>query len=230
MFVNRKAAGVQLAQALEQYVSPYPGGEIERNVVVVGLPRGGVPVALEVARRLKCMLEVVVAKKIPYPGQPEFAIGAVSSDGVVVLNPDIPDNSQWKNYIQEQKQQLVQRTALTEEQFYFLAGRSRISFKDLTVILVDDGVATGMTAMAAVETIKLRGAARTIIAAPVISRDSYQQLCSHCDLLVALTVPEQFDTVSQHYSNFDETTNEEVVSAMRENLTFARASYQLSPS
>jgi predicted phosphoribosyltransferase len=228
MFVNRREAGVQLAQMVDQYLTDYLGLAVKSNVMVVGLPRGGVPVALEVARRLGCSLEVVVAKKLPYPGQPELAIGAVSSDGVVVLSPDIPNDSQWRAYVEEQRRSLLQKLMAVEQQFYNLAERTRAEFKGRVVILVDDGIATGMTAMAAAETVKLRGAASTIIATPVMSRDSYQQLRSHCDHVLAISVPDEFNAVGQHYINFEQTSNDEVVLALRESVTFARPAYQLS--
>jgi len=225
MFVNRREAGIQLAEKLDQLLSHSLVPTSKANLLIVGLPRGGVPVALEVARKFECPLDIIVAKKLAYPGQPEYAIGAVSSDGVVVLNPDIPNDWQWSAYIEEQRQILLQKTMSVEQQFYELAGCKRSSFKDKVVILVDDGIATGMTAMAAVKAARLRGAARTILAAPVMSSESYYQLRSHCDSVVAISVPEEFNAVGQHYVDFDQTSNEEVISALRESAGFAPQFY-----
>jgi len=220
MFNDRTQAGKQLAEKLAQHMSFQPGAEAGLDLLVVGLPRGGVPVALEVASKFGCPLEVIMAKKLPFPGQPEYAIGAVSSDGVVVLSPDLPQNKQWNAYIEQQRQGLLERTLTTERQYYELAGYKPSSFKDKTVIVVDDGIATGMTAIAALETARRRGAKRTIMAAPVMSSDSYRMLHAHCDDVVAISVPEEFASVGQHYANFDQTTNEEVVSALRKSAMF----------
>jgi predicted phosphoribosyltransferase len=103
-----------------------------------------------------------------------------------------------------------------EEQFYALAGRTKTSFQGKTVIVVDDGVATGMTAIAALQTARQRGAKFIIMAAPVISSDSVQQLSSHCDAVVAVSVPAKLYSVGENYIDFSQTSNEEVVAALRE--------------
>lgn len=220
MFANRKTAGVQLGKKVEQYLDGIAGLS-QLQVVVVGLPRGGVPVALEVARNLGCPLEVIVAKKLPYPGQPEFAIGAVSSDGVVVLSPDIPHEPQWNAYIDRERQALLQRTRALENEFYALANRTPCSFKNKTVVVVDDGIATGMTAMAALATARQRGARLTILATPVISANSCHDLKMYCDDIIALSIPVQFRAVGHHYLDFNQTTNQEVISAMQQASAFA---------
>ncbi|HEY9715375.1 MAG TPA: hypothetical protein V6C72_18020, partial [Chroococcales cyanobacterium] len=122
MFSNRRAAGIQLAEMVDRYLYSTTGANAGVDAIVVGLPRGGVPVALEIARKLHCPLDVLVAKKLPFPGQPEYAIGAVSSDGVVVLNPDIPHVQNWNTYIDQQRSLLLDSTKSTERQFYRLAG------------------------------------------------------------------------------------------------------------
>lgn len=217
MFENRTAAGKQLAKKLEQCWSRQRALYERSKLLVVGLPRGGVPVALEVAREFRCPLEVIVAKKLPCPDQPEYAIGAVSSDGIVILNPDLPEDPQWKSYIDEQRQKLLQLTMNLEKTFYVPANNEQSSFKDKVVIVVDDGVATGMTAIAALKTARKRGALRTVMAAPVMSSESYRELHSYCDEVVAISVPENFVAVGQHYLDFEPTSNEEVVAALREN-------------
>jgi putative phosphoribosyl transferase len=220
LFLNRSQAGKELAEKLDQFLSS-KGAPIKRsNLLVVGLPRGGVPVALEVARKFGCSLEIIVAKKLPFPGQPEYAIGAVSSDGVVILNPDIPQDKEWNFYIEQQREALLKSTVEIEKEFYELAGCTKSSFQDKTVIVVDDGIATGMTAIAALESAHLRGAEHTIIAAPVMGAEIYDRLRSHCDCVVAVSVPQEFRAVGQFYLNFDQTTNEEVVSALRESSGF----------
>lgn len=219
-FSNRQSAGNQLAERLIQYLDR-SGVTTPNNTLVVGLPRGGVPVAYEVARRLNCELDIIVSKKLPFPDQPEFAIGAVSSDGIVVLNPDIPDNSEWQRYVEMERVRLLGQTVAIENRFYELSGRQRkTNYKDKVVIVIDDGVATGMTAIAALETAHDRGAGIIIAAAPVMSRDSYLELSRHSDGVVACEVPEIFQSVGLHYDDFKQTTDDEVVAALRQSSNF----------
>lgn len=222
MFADRKKAGILLADMLERFVNQNPRYDRTRGMVVVGLPRGGVPVALEVARKFGCPLQIIASKKLPFPGQPEFAIGAVSADGVVVLNPEIPQESAWNAYVEQQRQLLLKLTKEIEHNFYERAGLEQASFQDKTVVVVDDGIATGMTALAALETARQRGARYTILATPVMSSDSYRELSAHCDEIVVINVPSEFLAVGQHYLNFDQTTDAEVVSALKESRHFAR--------
>ena len=215
-FPNRKFAGERLGERLVQYLEQHDLKN-SNDLVVVGLPRGGVPVAYEVAKRLQCPLEILASKKLPFPGQPEFAIGAVSSDGIVVLNPDIPVGEDWRHYVEQQRRGLLQKTAEIENQYYKRAGRPhRTDFKDKIVILIDDGVATGMTAIAALETFKERGAKMTIVAAPVMGKESYATLAEHASEVIALFLPDDFQAVGAHYQDFSQTTDEEVVQALRD--------------
>ncbi len=218
-FADRRTAGCQLADRLVQYFSRR-GLETGHSLVIVGLPRGGVPVALEVARRFKCALDIMVSKKLSYPGQPEFAIGAVSSDGEVVLNSAIPETLEWQNYVERQQERLLKQTVDVENQLYQQSGRQRTNFRDKVVIVVDDGVATGMTAIAALKSARHRGAYTVIAAAPVMSPESYNDLGRYCDGVVACDVPEMFQAVGLHYKNFRQTTDEEVVEALRESSQF----------
>lgn len=223
IFANRTQAGVLLAEEIQVHLRRH-GMVDPTKVAVVGLPRGGVPVALEVARKIGCPIEIIASKKLPFPGQPEYAIGAVSSDGVVVLNPDIGRTAEWNNYIEEQRRLLLDRTKQVENEFYRLAGIKPTSFKDKTVILVDDGIATGMTALAAVETARRRGAQHVILAAPVMSHDSYSELSRFCSV-ITLSVPREFQSVGLHYSDFTQTTNDEVLKALVEASRFGKANH-----
>lgn len=213
MFANRADAGKKLAERLGKILSDR--SVKSSDLVVVGLPRGGVPVALEIAKRFDCPLDIIVSKKLPYPGLPEYAIGAVSSKGVTAISPDVPDNQQWRAYIEEQAKYLLQRTRALEHQYYQLSGCSPCSFENKTVVIVDDGIATGMTAVAAVETARQRGARKTIIAAPVMSKDSHAELSNYCDEIVAGLIPDQFKAVGSFYADFSQCTDEEVESALR---------------
>lgn len=230
IFRDRADAGAKLAEKLKASFTasdtiPYS---------IVGLPRGGVPVALELARKLGCPLELIESKKLPYPGQPEFAIGAVSADGVVVLNPDVTgqekmteqERTRWHDYIAQQSKLLLDKTKTLEAHFYHQAGRSKASLKGKIVVIVDDGIATGMTALAALETARKQGAAKVILAAPVMSKESYEELKSHCDTIVTLSIPDNFRAVGLYYQDFSQTSDEEVVQALRESTGFASASSQ----
>lgn len=219
-FRNRSDAGRKLALRLEQYISGLSKESRRSDLVVAGLPRGGVPVALEVARRFCCPLEIIVAKKLPFPNQPEYAIGAVCSGGIVVISPDVPQTKSWQDYIDYQKRELISSTQKREDEYYMLAGKFRSSFEDKLVIIVDDGVATGMTALAAIEQAKQRGAAKVVLAAPVMSKESYRQLLPQCDAVVADYVPNEFNAVGEHYGEFYPTSNEEVVKALIEACQF----------
>lgn len=190
--------------------------------------------ALAIAKQLGCPLEIIESKKLPYPGQPEFAIGAVSADGVVVLNHDVPgqekmtelERTRWHDYIEQQSKQLLDKTKTLEAQFYCLAGRSKASLTGKIVIIVDDGIATGMTALAAVETARKQGAAKIILAAPVMSKESLEELKSHCDAIVTLSVPDPFCAVGLYYQDFSQTRDEEVVQALRDSAGFAAITSQ----
>lgn len=219
-FNNRNDAGRKLALKLEQYFSYLPQRDRDTPALVVGLPRGGVPVALEVARRFKCPLEIIVSKKLPFPNQPEYAIGAVSSGGIVILSPDFAQTNSLKDYIDQQKCDLLVTTQRLEDEYYALAGRCRSSFENKVVIIVDDGIATGMTAMAAIEAAKRRGASKVIMAAPVMSRESTCQLRLVCEDVVSVYIPPEFNAVGEHYLEFAPTSNDEVVKALAESNRF----------
>lgn len=216
IFRNRIEAGQKLGVKLKKFLAGH--SEIRKNdLIVVGLPRGGVPVAREVARILGCKLEIICSKKIPCPGHPEYAIGAVSSDGSVVLNPDIPYKEQsWNKYIEEQKVLLLEKTIASENEFHALSGAPKLDFTDKVVIIVDDGIATGMTVKAAVECARKKGAYMTILAAPVMSSESFSEMHFCFDDIVILDLPPVFGSVGQFYQDFTQTTNEEVVTALRD--------------
>jgi putative phosphoribosyl transferase len=220
MFANREQAGKQLAEVLKHNSLVL---ENKSNLLVVGLPRGGVSVALPVATAFACPLEIIASKKVPFPGQPEYAIGAISSDGIVVLNSDIPSNEQWQAYIDGERQRLLDHTLTIERQFHELAGYKALPFTDKIVIIVDDGIATGMTALAAIETARRRGAGKIIMAAPVISAQSGSDIRACCDEVVAVTVPDELLSIGQYYRDFTQTTNEEVVAALRQAAQTAAA-------
>lgn len=207
---DREEAGRFLAQALAAYRGP--------DVVVLGLPRGGVVVAAPVAEALGAPLDVLVARKIGAPGNPEFAIGAVSSHGQVVLNDGalrfvvLPPG-----YLEAETER--QRRVARDREVQLRGDRPRVPLAGKTAILVDDGIATGMTVKAAVADLSEappdRRPARVIVAAPVVAPDTYRALEPLVDAVVALDVPEGFYAVGQYYQNFTQTTDEEVEALLR---------------
>jgi putative phosphoribosyl transferase len=214
IFKNRTDAGKQLGLKLKAYLAEHP--ELGKDLIIAGLPRGGVPVAKEVARILGCKLQIICAKKIPCPGYPEYAIGAVSADGAVVLNPDIPHHEKsWQSYVERQTTLLVRKTTFTENQFHHLSGTPKLDFHDKIIIIVDDGIATGMTVKAAVKSARNRGARRAILATPVMSAESDPEMKKYFDDVVTLVLPPALGSVGQFYEDFTQTTNEEVVEALR---------------
>ncbi len=179
------------------------------RVIVLGLPRGGVPVAYEVARALRAPLDVFVVRKLGVPGHRELAMGAIASGGVRVLNPEVVDMLHISGPIIEAvaAQELLeverqQREYRGDVPLPGLAGR--------TVIVVDDGLATGSTMRAAVKALRQSGPARIVAAAPVAAADTCRSLASEADEVVCVNVPESFHAVSMWYDEFSQTSDEEV--------------------
>jgi predicted phosphoribosyltransferase len=201
-FRDRHDAGVQLAARLVQYAG-------DPNVLVLGLPRGGVPVAYEVARALHAQLDVFVVRKLGVPGHRELAMGAIASGGVRVLNAEVLKSLQISDAIiataARQEQQELER----QQRAY----RDDIPFPDLagrTVIIVDDGLATGSTMRAAVRALRHAGPARIVVAVPVGAIETCQSLRLEADEVVCAAAPEDFQAVSLWYDEFTQTTDQEV--------------------
>jgi len=224
VFRDRVDAGQQLAATLGQRLrgpaappagpAP-PAGVGSERPVILGLPRGGVPVAAEVARELDADLDLLVVGKIGVPWQPELALGAVGEGGVRVLNRRIAagcglDDEEIEALADEVAAE-VERKAQRwrpEQQPIDLAGR--------TVVLVDDGIATGATMRAAVTVIRARGAAALIVAVPVAAADALEELRPMVDEVIALLAPVALVGVGRWYTDFGQTTDEEVTALLRE--------------
>jgi putative phosphoribosyl transferase len=200
VWLDRTEAGRQLADelALRGY------GEI-RDAIVLGVPRGGVEVARQVADRLKLPLDLVVVRKIGSPGAPEFAAGAVDADGRVYANAFANVSDEWL------------RTAAVAEHAEVLrrvdayrCGRPAPDLEGRTVIVVDDGIATGLTAQAALRWLRGLGVARLAIAAPVMAPDTVKRLAQDADDVIALQAPLGFASVGQYYVHFPQLTDVEV--------------------
>ena len=215
MFDNRLAAGTALALKVAETLKgdPHFSGE---EAVVIGLPRGGVPVAAEVAKHLGCPLDILVSKKIPAPGNPELAIGAVTSSKTVVVDEQLAHyTGADRRYLEQHVDRLIQHTLALEEHWIKEAKLpDRPDLRGKTVIVVDDGIATGMTAKAALRSLRGRAARVLVLAVPVISGDALESFRSECDLVIALSVPGYFGSVGQYYRDFRQVDDDEVVAVL----------------
>lgn len=205
VFSDRREAGRRLAERLQHLRSEDP--------VVVALPRGGVPVALEVAHRLDAALDILAVRKLGAPGHPELAVGAVAEGNVGVLD-----------------QRMVQATSLSDDQLdatldresteldrrvrVYRAACPPVDLEDRTVIVVDDGLATGLTDLAAVRALRGRGARRIVVAAPVGSRAATELLGAEADDVVCAFIPRDLRSVGQWYADFGEVGDEEVLALL----------------
>jgi len=202
MFDNRVDAGLRLAASLRGYAG-------DPAAIVLGIPRGGVIVAAEVARELALPLDVAVAAKVGAPGNPEYAIGAVAADGEVTANPHA-------GYSAEEVRALsAPALAKVHAQLARVRGdRGPLELAGRTAILVDDGLATGLTATAAADWLRREGAARVVVAVPVAPPDTVRAIGAHADEVIAVEVPQWFSAVGQFYRQFGQTDDAEVEAAL----------------
>jgi putative phosphoribosyl transferase len=201
-FLNRAEAGRLLAEKLEKYAG-------RDDVTVLGLPRGGVPVAYEVAKHLCVPLDVFIVRKLGVPGFEELAAGAIASGGVRVLNQDVM--RALSNADETIESITVRETAELErrEQSY-RDGRPAPELRNRVVILVDDGLATGATMHAAVKALRQRGVAKIVVAVPVGPPDTCREFEDEADETICASTPEFFQAVGQYYDDFSQTSDEEV--------------------
>src|SRR6266581_6375266 len=201
-FPNRSEAGRLLGLKLSKYAG-------RDDVIVLGLPRGGVPVAYEVAQALRVPLDVFIVRKLGVPGFEELAVGAIASGGVRVLNEDVARALPHADEIIESV--TAKETAELErrEQSY-RNGRPPPELRDRMVILVDDGLATGATMRAAVKALRHRGAAKIVVAVPVGPPDTCREFEDEADETICASVPEFFQAVGQYYEDFSQTSDDEV--------------------
>jgi len=201
-FRDRDEAGALLAARLMAYAN-------KPDVIVLALPRGGVPVGAQVAKKLKVPLDVFVVRKLGLPGHPELAMGAIASGGVRVFNGDVVNALRIPDEV---------INAVTAEEYQELKRREQSYRDDLpppevegkTVIIVDDGIATGSTMVAAISALRQVNAGRVVVATPTVARSTYDYLRQSADDVVAVIVPEEFYDVAQWYEDFSQTSDEEV--------------------
>ncbi|RME70382.1 MAG: phosphoribosyltransferase [Planctomycetota bacterium] len=203
-FRDRSEAGRLLAAELERYRDLEP--------VVVAMPRGGVPVGYEIARALDAPLDVIVVRKLGAPGHPELAVGAIvdGSEPEVVLNPDVV-RALGVSAAYLRQEEARQLAVIHERQRLLRSGRPPVPLERRTAILVDDGIATGATARAAILGLRRRHPARVVLAVPVAPPDSCAALAPLVDDLVCLYQPEPFYAVGAWYVDFRQVSDEEVI-------------------
>ena len=199
---NRTEAGRLLASQLEAYAN-------RADVLVLGLPRGGVPVAFEVAKVLQAPLDICLVRKLGVPKRKELAMGAIASGNVMVINDEVVD---WLQISPETIEQVVatEQQELERRDRAYREGRPVPVVSNRTVILVDDGIATGSTLMAAIETLKQQQSKSIIVAVPVAPLSVYEKLKTVVDEVVCLITPESFRSISLWYEDFSQTTDEDV--------------------
>jgi len=206
MFADRRDAGVQLISRLKEYKD-------QQGVIVLALPRGGVATGYEIARSLNMPLDIVIVRKIGFPGQPELGIGAVSETGTVVLNTSIISTyGVPKEYIERevsrQKEEISRRVKL------YRKGKRLPSLEGRTVILVDDGVATGATMKSAIATLKEENLKKLIVALPVAPPGVVKELEQMVDLFICIETPFDFMAVGSYYHDFTQVSDEEVINLL----------------
>ena len=198
--------------------------------MVLGLPRGGIPVAYQIARTLDAPLDVILVRKVGLPAQPELAMGAIGEDGVRVVNYDVVEaehvsDREFAEVEDRERAELGRRAG-------YRAGHPRVPLTGKTAIVVDDGIATGSTARAACQVARAHGAARVVLAVPVAPQASLDALASSADEVLAAEVPEPFLAIGQWYQDFTQTSDAEVVELLppvRERTGFSRRGGRCGP-
>jgi predicted phosphoribosyltransferase len=201
-YADRRHAGTVLAAHLAMY-------EGREDLLVLALPRGGVPVAYEVARALRSPLDVLVVRKLGAPRHPEFAIGAVAGGGITVLDDAFITAQRIPTRVLEDIVE-HERAEVRRRERAYRANRPPIAVRGAVTIVVDDGLATGATMQAAVKALRQQGAAGIVVAVPVGSRQACEVLAEVADQVICPLIPEPFSAVGQWYENFSETSDDEV--------------------
>ncbi len=203
MIRDREEAGQRLAAALSRYTD-CPDG------LILAIPRGGVVVGLEMSLSLRLPLDVLITRKIGAPDNPELAIGALTETGYLHLNKDLLASYPWLARMVEQERALQEREIVRRRELY-RGGRNLPPLAGRTIILVDDGVATGATYLASVQALKAGGVTRLVAALPVAPSETAEKVSTQVDECVVLESPEPFYAVGQHYLDFRQVEDEEVI-------------------
>jgi len=205
MFRDRLDAAHRLAERLIQYRG--------QNPLVLGIPRGAVAMAQHIAAQLQGEFDVVLVRKLGAPRQPELAVGSVDESGWAYIANNAALYGADSNYIEAEKQ--AQLLTLQQRRERYRSVRAPINPAGRIVIVVDDGLATGATMIAALQSLRSRGAAQLVCAVPVSAPDTLQEIAPMADLVVCLEAPQNFRSVGQFYAQFTQVTDEEVIAALR---------------
>lgn len=206
LFYDRTDAGRRLAKLLKR--------RIQGPCIVLAIPRGGVVVGYEVAKELGCPLDVVISRKVGAPAQPELAVGAVAEDGAVFVDEEIAGLvGVSRDYVERRAREELREVRRRAEEYR--GGREMPDLSGKTVILVDDGLATGLTMMAAVHMARNKGAEKVVVAVPVSPPETVAKLRRHADEVICLETPTNFYAIGQFYERFDQLTDEETNSILR---------------
>src|SRR3990167_6137515 len=207
VFEDRFHAAKILADALENYKD-------SKDTVILAIPRGALEIGATLSKILGLPLDVVLTKKISAPGNPEFAIGAINREGDLVFRDEEFKGPEWQNYISEQVELLKDK--LDKRFLQYHPDGKALNIKNKTVIVVDDGVATGNTLISALELIRKREPKKIIVALPVGPSDTIERLKKYADELICLYEPEMFRAVGQFYKNFDQVDDQEALKLFNE--------------
>ena len=207
IFRNRREAGRELARRLQKYAG-------RQDLLVLGVPRGGVPVAMEVASALQAPLDIFVSRKLGVPGQEELAFGAVASGGTRILDEEIVNavgisGAEIKCIAARETQELERREEV------FRAGRPPLDVQGKTVVLVDDGIATGASLRVAIAALRQMRPAEIVIAAPVVPLSTSERLRREADDVICVHTPKSFYAIGEFYDDFSQVTDEEVIELLR---------------
>jgi putative phosphoribosyl transferase len=207
MFKNRKDAGEKLAKALEKYKA--------ENPLILAIPRGGVEVGLQVARKLKVDFSLIIARKLPFPDNPEAGFGAIAEDGSTFIFENAYYWLEGENIEKIKQQQIAEIDRRIKT---LRGGNSLPDMKERTVILIDDGIAMGSTMRAAIELCKNRATRKIVVAVPVAGREVAEEIGNKVDELVVLEIPRYFRAVAEAYTKWYDITDEEVLDLLRESI------------
>lgn len=204
-FTDRLDAARQLSAKLESFS--------EDNPVVLALPKGGVPLGLEIARTHQLPMDVILSKKIGHPLYPEFAVGALAEDGEPLVHA-YQKKQLDKEWLAQEIDRIRQQIADRRQSYGKVLEKQDLS--NCSVILVDDGIATGMTMKAAIKSVREQGAASVTVAVPIIPRDTYQELLKLANQVIAVDVPDNFlGAVGAYYENFNQVSDKEVIKMLK---------------
>lgn len=205
-YANRQQAGQVLADLLRDYA-------VKENSIILALPRGGVPVAYEIATKLSLPMDIFIVRKLGVPGHEEYAMGAIASGGTVVFNEDVVyglhiSNTAINEVLQKEELELERRDKV------YRGNKSPLQLTGKTVILVDDGIATGYTMRAAIAAVKQKNPVKLMVAVPVAARSTCAEMASLVDKIICPLQPANFYAVGLWYDDFSQTSDEEVIHLM----------------